>query len=223
MFSHLQKVAACLGLLVAMAVVAHADGAPANPPPAASSLVIQKASFESLDGGGAADVVKLLTGLIVKNALTVVASNDALGGDPAEGHLKQLHVEYTLDGKHYMQNVAENDTLTIPDPKATLVTDAPKGAAATPPAAAGALNIQKATYESLDGGGSADVVKILTGLIVKNALTVVVSNDTLGGDPAENHVKRVHIEYTLGDKKFVQDVNEGDTLTIPDPKATPKP
>ncbi|MDR3708803.1 MAG: hypothetical protein P4L33_10905, partial [Capsulimonadaceae bacterium] len=144
---------------------------------------------------------------------TVVVGNDTLGGDPADGHIKRLHVEYTLSGKKYSQDVDEQGTLTIPDPKATPLADA-----SLAPSAA-VLVIVRASYEALDGGGSADVKDLLSKLITGNRLTVLVSNDTLGGDPAANHEKRLHIEYTLDGKQYSRDVAEQGTLTIPDPNA----
>jgi hypothetical protein len=199
-------------LLIALTALTFAQTAPAAAP-AANSLVIQKALYSAVDGAGSADVVKVLTGLISSNSLNVVVGNDTLSGDPAEGHMKHLHVEYVLSGKKYMVDLSEGDTLTIPDPKAIPL---PEGQAAPK-----SLVISKATFAASDGSGSADVAKTLTGLVYGNRINITVGCNILGGDPAPNHVKTLHVEYILDGKKFMQDVPEQATLAIPSADAKP--
>ncbi|MDR3709522.1 MAG: hypothetical protein P4L33_14580, partial [Capsulimonadaceae bacterium] len=119
MFTRLHRAALCLALLVGAAIASHAQGASA-----ASALVIDRAVYQAVDGAGSADVKDALSKLISGNTLTVVVGNDTLGCDPADGHVKRLHVEYTLSGKKYSQDVDEQGTLTIPDPKAIPLTGA---------------------------------------------------------------------------------------------------
>jgi len=79
------------------------------------SLIIQRASYGSTEGAVGADVTQVLAKLVVDNCLTIEITNDELGGDPAVGRPKRLHVEYTLGGKEYAQNIPEGGLLTIPE------------------------------------------------------------------------------------------------------------
>lgn len=77
-------------------------------------LIIRKAVYGKLPGGPTEDVTDQLADMIRKNSLSVKASND-LFGDPARNVVKQLQVDYTLDGVNYSKTVSENQTLTIPE------------------------------------------------------------------------------------------------------------
>ncbi len=88
------------------------------------------------------------------------------------------------------------------------------GAAAK--AAAPEFAIQRATYEAIEGEGKADVTDKVKAMVKEGRLVVEVSNDALGGDPAPQRPKRLKLEYTLGGKALVLNVNEGQTLAIPD-------
>lgn len=85
-----------------------------------TTVVIRKASYEALDGAGSRDVTPLLTKMLQGGSLSITVSNTALGGDPAYQHVKQLRVEYDLNGKPQTALVRENETLTLPDGKRAL-------------------------------------------------------------------------------------------------------
>ena len=51
------------------------------------------------------------------NSLTVHVVNQALGGDPAEGSVKELELVYELDGEEKTSVVAEGNKGTFPQPK----------------------------------------------------------------------------------------------------------
>ena len=76
-------------------------------------LEIRKATYGDLAGGKTADVTEIVAGMVRHNTLSVTASNDAMGGDPAGNVVKKLKVDYTFDGVEKSKTVAENDTLTI--------------------------------------------------------------------------------------------------------------
>jgi hypothetical protein len=76
-------------------------------------LVIRKAVYAANDGSGSVDVTAELQALVRDGQLCVRASND-IKGDPASLHLKQLQVQYVLDGKPNEVKVAENAMLSIP-------------------------------------------------------------------------------------------------------------
>ena len=49
-----------------------------------------------------------------KNSLSVKADNETFG-DPAEGVVKRLRVDYLFDGVKGSKTIAEGETLTISD------------------------------------------------------------------------------------------------------------
>ena len=57
----------------------------------------------------------LLAGLVKKHGLSLTVTNEAFGGDPSFGKVKQLVVEYELGGKRLTKTLAEKATLAIPD------------------------------------------------------------------------------------------------------------
>jgi two-component sensor histidine kinase len=81
---------------------------------ASQTLEVKRAVYAAVDGHGEADVTARLSDLARAGQLVVVASNAALGSDPATNHVKQLRVDYVLDGQSRQITVRENETLTIP-------------------------------------------------------------------------------------------------------------
>jgi alpha-L-rhamnosidase len=90
-------------------------------------------------------------------------------------------------------------------------------------AAAGAgkeeLVIRKAVY----GGSSTrpstqpfDVTSALAALVKDGKLTLRVSNETMGGDPAPNTAKKLTVNYDLSGKNLTIVTSENNTLSIPD-------
>jgi HEAT repeat protein len=80
--------------------------------PVAGKVVILKAAYGDLPSGPQADVTKQVAELVKAGTFQIEASNGNFG-DPAEGKVKKLSVEYTVDGKPGSGTVAENETLTI--------------------------------------------------------------------------------------------------------------
>lgn len=76
------------------------------------------------------------------------------------------------------------------------------------------LVIRRAVYGA-DDGKSADVTKAVARHVRDNVLSLVANNHALGGDPAKNEHKHLHVEYELGGRPGVREVNEGETLSIP--------
>ena len=85
----------------------------------APQLKIQHAVYAATDGAGEMDVTAKLSELAQQGQLTVEASNGAFGRDPAANHVKELRVDYTLDGKPGHAVVPENETLTLPADSST--------------------------------------------------------------------------------------------------------
>lgn len=83
--------------------------------PLAGALTIVKALYGDLPNGQSADVTQKVAAMLKENGLTVEATNDNFG-DPAEGVVKKLQVDYTINGKPQTLTVSEGETLTIPAP-----------------------------------------------------------------------------------------------------------
>ncbi len=105
-----------LGFYRDIAVLAFKDPSPgADTAQTPAKLEIKQAVYEAKNGGGSADVTAKVISLIQSGQKSIAASNDALGGDPASGSVKQLRVNFTLDGKPATLAVDEGDTLVLPD------------------------------------------------------------------------------------------------------------
>jgi len=74
--------------------------------------VITKAIYGNLQSGKTTDVTLRVADMVKDNALSLTPNN-TLFGDPAPIQLKQLQVDYTVDGKPFSKTVSENETLTI--------------------------------------------------------------------------------------------------------------
>ena len=145
----------------------------------------------------------------VKPGKKVAATNDALGGDPANGQHKALEVDYTLDGATKRDVVQEHAAYTLPK-NAKLVS---------------------AWYGVIDPAWKpaedhlVDVTKKLAGLVKDGEIAVKVDNDLAGRDPLYLTVKKLYLtyEYDGVEKKLV--VNENQMLSIPQSatKAVPTP
>jgi alpha-L-rhamnosidase len=81
------------------------------------------------------------------------------------------------------------------------------------------LVIRRATYEAIENSGMADVTAALSRQVKSNRLSVEVNNKTLGIDPARNLVKRLRVDYELGGKSFTKEIDENQTLVIPEDSA----
>lgn len=145
----------------------------------------------------------------VKPGKKVAATNDALGGDPANGQHKALEVVYTLDGATKRDVVQEHAAYTLPK-NAKLVS---------------------AWYGVIDPAWKpaedhlVDVTKKLAGLVKDGEIAVKVDNGLAGRDPLYLTVKKLYLtyEYDGVEKKLV--VNENQMLSIPQSatKAVPTP
>jgi hypothetical protein len=78
------------------------------------------------------------------------------------------------------------------------------------------IEVKKARYEATDGAGGADVAAKVAAMIAAGATEIHATNGAFG-DPTFNHVKRLHIEYTVDGKGVLRDVPENGTLVLTDP------
>jgi hypothetical protein len=164
-----------------------------KPAPAPAKLVIVKAVYGDLPNGASSDVTEKVKGMVKPEGLTVDATNDNFG-DPAEGIVKKLKVEYTLNGQKMEQTVNESETLSISTKASKLI-------------------ILKAVYGDLPNGASTDVTAKVQPLVKDDALSVDATNDNFG-DPADGIVKKLKVDYSFDGVKKSKEVNENETLTI---------
>ncbi|MCW3051962.1 MAG: putative glycosylhydrolase, partial [Chthonomonadales bacterium] len=73
------------------------------------------ASYEAVDGSGAADVTAKVQAM-VRAGETEIESNNTNFGDPTPLHVKRLRVVYRLDGKPMEAIVGENEALALVNP-----------------------------------------------------------------------------------------------------------
>jgi hypothetical protein len=80
----------------------------------AAKVEVKRAVYGVKGSGDSADVTARILALIKSGQKSVTASNDELGGDPAPGQVKQLRVDFTIDGKPGTLAVDEDETLIFP-------------------------------------------------------------------------------------------------------------
>jgi Carbohydrate binding module (family 6) len=215
----------CLALTAALSAdSADATDTASDSATPAAKLEIQRAVYGAV-GFGTVDVKTNLMALIQSGQTSIVANNDLVGYDPAPEQNKQLHIEYTLNGKSGSVTVGEGKTFTysanatppfaislpVMKPPNTITADATDTASDSATSMA-KLEIQQAVYGA-DGGDSGDVKAMLMALIQSGRKSIVANNDLLGYDPASGQGKQLHINYTLDGKSGTVTVDEGKTLT----------
>ena len=162
---------------------------------AEGKLVVTKAVYGDLPDGPKADVTDKVAAMVKDNKLSVEATNDNFG-DPIEGTVKKLRVDYTVDGVARHKTVNEGETLTVSGKPPRLV-------------------IRKAVYGDLPDGAKTDVTEKVADKASDDHLSVEATNDNFG-DPAEGTVKKLTVDYTFDGKERSKTVNENETLTISD-------
>ena len=95
--------------------IAIATPAPAGPGEKAPKVEILRARYEAQDGSGGVDVTEKVAQLVRAGETSLRADNGAFG-DPTINHVKQLGLEYAIDGKKTTTVVKENDTLDLLGP-----------------------------------------------------------------------------------------------------------
>jgi len=161
----------------------------------AGKLVVTKATYGDLPDGGKTDVTEKVVAMVKDDKLKVDATNDNFG-DPAEGTVKKLTVEYSVDGVAHAKTVNENETLSVSGKPSKLI-------------------IRKALYGDLPDGAKTDVTAKVADKVNDDSLSIDASNDNFG-DPADGIVKKLTVDYTFEGKEKSKSVNEGETLAISD-------
>lgn len=166
-----------------------------------SKLVIRNAQYFVPDGK-TNDVTALLSSMIWDDQLDLKVSSDEFG-NPGPFNIKQLRVDYELDGVPVSKKLFEGARLRI-------------SAADDPYAGQGRkstkLVIRQARYGDLPDGVYNDVTEILASMIKNDALEVTAHNDIFG-DPVQAK-KKLQVEFTLNGKEKSKRVEEGQVLKI---------
>lgn len=159
-------------------------------------------------GNGRTDVTARIQSLIQNGMLDIRVTNDRLGGDPAPHQVKTLQI-YVRDsrGRNRTLKFREGDSVRL---SFTAVGPPVQGG---PGMGYGALRIERAQYGVQ--GRSRDVTSRLRMMIDDNRLRLRVTNETMGGDPAEDRKKSLTVWYSYNRQQGQVTVPEGDTLDLP--------
>jgi HEAT repeat protein len=127
----------------------------------AGRVAIVKAEYGALSQGKSADVTAKVSDLVKAGAASIEASN-ANFGDPASGTVKQMRIEYTVDGVAQTVTVAEGQSANlavsvVPDELIEQICKAVSNAAA--PNRLALLRVLKAT----NGAKALDAIRTATG------------------------------------------------------------
>jgi len=157
-----------------------------------------------------ADVTDLLNSQIQGDQLNLRITNDTMGGDPDPNQHKQLIVFYIFNGRPSRVMVNEKSTLTLPGSDAY---NPPNPAYNGGGYGDDHLQILHASYGA--GEQRMDVTDLLNSQLRGNSLQLVVSNSSMGGDPAAGLEKRLRVIYLWQGMRNQTTVGEGETLVIP--------
>jgi HEAT repeat protein len=80
--------------------------------PASGNIIIVKAQYGDLPAGASVDVTEKVAAMVKAGSLAVEASNGNFG-DPANGIVKKLRVDYSVNGVRVSKTVGENESLAF--------------------------------------------------------------------------------------------------------------
>lgn len=83
------------------------------------------------------------------------------------------------------------------------------------------LVIRRAVYGEIADGRVEDVTVILSNKVQRGHLKIAANNRTLGGDPANNSVKKLRVDYEYQGQSFNTEVEENQVLVLPEPPPLP--
>jgi hypothetical protein len=182
-------------------------------------------------GGTWVDVTERVRALVNGDSLNMRVDNDTLGGDPTPGARKSLRLrvrdEYRRE-QLLTYPEKESFSLSIRSSHAGYSGGAgnyggpaqsgyPRGpgnyGGPAQPGYGGGLQILRADYGT--DNRIANVASRLASLIQGNSLSLRVTNETMGGDPAEDHPKILNVWYSFNGRVANVVVNERDALNLP--------
>jgi hypothetical protein len=216
----MKRIIMCLTILLTAAVSSHAQ---------VQRWQLLRAEYGS--GGTWVDVTERVRALVSGDSLNMRVDNFALGGDPTPGARKTLRLRVRDDyGREQLLTYPEKESFSLnirpshagyPGGPGNYDRPAPSGYVGGagnyggPPQSGygGGLQILRADY-GIDNR-FANVTSRLASLIQANSLSLRVTNETMGGDPADDHPKALNVWYSFNGRTAHAIVNEKDTLNLP--------
>jgi hypothetical protein len=182
-------------------------------------------------GGTWVDVTERVRALVNGDTLNMRVDNFTLGGDPAPGARKTLRLRVRDDyGREQLLTYPEKESFSLNirssntgypgsagnygGPPQPGYSSAPGNYGGPPQSGyGGGLQILRADYGT--DNRIANVTSRLASLIQGNSLSLRVTNETMGGDPAEERPKILNVWYSFNGRAANVTVNEKDTLNLP--------
>jgi hypothetical protein len=167
-----------------------------------TGLVINKAFYGS-PSGNAVDVTSAVSKQVKDGVLNFTVSPTTLGiDDPAPGQLKEIEIDYTINGGKKNHMLKKDKDLVFID--------------APPAVTASGLQIVRAEYGY--PGNITDVTDALQNLVKDGSIDVKVGFKELGlPDPNPNKQKQLAVEYTINGGSSIQSLNDGERFTLSAP------
>ncbi len=174
-----------------------------------AQCVIVRAVWGS--GAGAHDVTPRVLSMVQNGQLSFKVNNTNLGVDPAVGWKKVFQITCRdWRGRNSTHHYREGDTINI----AVAPNDYyPGGGWSHPNAGYRDLRIMNAFYGHR--GRIKDVTGQLNGMISGGKLTLQVSNQTFGGDPAPGLTKSLKVYYLANGRHWERRWPEGAAVSLP--------
>ena len=170
------------------------------------TLVIKKAVYGVFSGSERPECVNVTK--LIKPRTTVKVNNDAMGGDPSFGKVKQLEVRYVVGGETRRDVVAEGSIYRLP--REAKVVGAWYG-------------VIDPAWEPPAGETTVDVTAKLASLVKDGAIDVTVENELAGRDPLFRTPKKMIVTYVYDGTETTATFAEHDTFKLPVAKLAPPP
>jgi hypothetical protein len=167
-------------------------------------------------GGTWVDVTERVRALVSGDSLSMRVDNFTLGGDPAPGMRKTLRLRVRDDyGREQLLTYPEKESFSLNIRSRDAGYPGGAGNYGGPPQSGygGGLQILRADYGT--DNRLVNVTSRLASLIQANSLSLRVTNEAMGGDPAEDHPKTLNVWYSFNGRAANVIVNEKDTLNLP--------
>jgi hypothetical protein len=182
-------------------------------------------------GGTWVDVTERVRALVSGDTLNMRVDNFTLGGDPTPEVRKTLRLRVRDDhGREQLLTYPEKESfsLNIRSREGGYPGGAGNYGGPAHPGYPGSVGNYGGPAQSGYGGGLqilradygidnrlANVTSRLAAYIQGNSLSLRVTNETMGGDPADDHPKALNVWYSFNGRTAHVTVNEKDTLNLP--------
>ncbi len=174
---------------------------PFRPYPGALPIADKFCVLDYGSGNYWADVTQRVASMLRRDSLNFRVDNATLGIDPAPRQPKTLRLEIrNRDGQVEQQTYQENEFVHLRG--YSIINASFNG-----------LQIFRGVYG--DGRRQMDVTDRLNSQIQDGQLSLPVTSDTLGGDPAPGRRKTLTVDYSLNGGSGQMVLNEGDFLNLP--------